>query len=42
MFKRAQRNYEQLGGTTEAIVTLDEQNDLEKYVYFIITVIASQ
>ena len=32
MFKRAQRNYKQLGGTIEDVVTLNEQHDLEKYV----------
>ena len=30
MFKRAQRNYELLGGTIEDVVTLNEQHDLEK------------
>lgn len=32
MFKRAQRNYKQLGGTIEDVVTLNEQHDLEKRV----------
>lgn len=35
MFKRAQRNYEQLGGTVEDVVTSNEQHDLEKYVLLI-------
>ena len=30
MFKRAQRNYEQLGGALEEVVTLNEQHDLER------------
>ena len=30
MFKRAQRNYEQLGGTVEDVVTINEQHDLER------------
>ena len=30
MFKRAQRNFEQLGGTMEDVVTLNEQHDLER------------
>ena len=40
MFKRAQRNYEQLGGTVEDVVTINGQHDLERYIYTLYLIIA--
>ena len=38
MFKRARRNYEQLGGTVEDVVTLNEQHGFERYALHLIAV----
>ena len=38
MFKRARRNYEQLGGTVEDVATVDEQHDLERYTLYLVAV----